>query len=462
MSTQYDDKSMTTGSTTVDFFRFVVPSVLGLLAISSAGIVDGIFVGNYVGAMALASINLVVPLYSVFFGLCVMFTVGSGVVAGKAKGAGDVRQASNIFTKSLIVITLYSVTIAWLGWVYASELAVFLGATGDSLTLTTEYIKTLTPFMLFMGLTYSLSLFARVDDAPNYALFGLVIVALTNILLDALFIKHWGWGVRGAALASGYAYLLGALFFVMRLSGKQAQIGLIKPYGSWFGLWRAAYNGISEFINEMSAGLMMFIINWVLITEVGTTGVAAFTIVNYCVWLIGMIAYGTAEALGSLISVNFGAGKSERIARFMILAIGMSVIVGVGFVAVLQLYPERLASAFIDSSESETLSMTLGIIAVIWPLFLFNGVNIAISGYFTAMHCAASSAAIALSRSLILPLTFILLFWNMFGLEGVFIALPTAEVLTVVLSVLLFCRAKPAQLVARDRQASANLYTRAC
>ena len=462
MSVPYADDGMTTGSTTVDFFRFVVPSVLGLLAISSAGVVDGIFVGNYVGATALASVNLVVPLFSVFFGLCVMIMVGSGVVAGKVKGAGDIRQASNIFTKSLIIVTLYSFTMASLGWLYAAELAVFLGAEGESFALTIEYIQTLTPFLLVMGLTYSLSFFARVDGAPNYALTGLVIIALTNVLLDTLFIKYWGWGVRGAALASGYAYAVGVFFFLLRLLSKQCQIRLIKPYGSWFGLLRAAYNGISEFINEMSGGLMMFIINSVLISEAGTTGVAAFTIVNYCVWLMSMIAYGTAEALGPLVSVNFGAGKPERIARFMALAIAVSVILGVGFVTVLQLFPGQLARAFIGSNEHETLSMTLGIIAVIWPFFLFNGVNISISGYFTGMHCATQSAVIALSRSLILPLTFILLFWKVFGLEGVFIALPTAEALTAVLSVVLFCRARPAQLVARDQQASAALNTRAC
>lgn len=453
MSVQCADESMTTRNTTTDFFRFAVPSVLGLLAISSAGIVDGIFVGNYVGATALASVNLVVPMFSVFFGLCVMIMVGSGVVAGKAKGAGDLRQTSNIFTKSLIIVTLYSLVTTGLGWVYAAEVAAFLGARGDSLALTIEYIRALTPFLLFMGLTFSLSYFARIDGAPNYAFAGLVITALTNVALDALFIEHWGWGVGGAAFASGCAYVVGAFFFFLRLFGKRAQIRLIKPYGSWFGLLRAAYNGVSELINEMSAGLTMFIINWVLMSEAGTTGVAAFTIANYCLWLSTTIAYGTAEALGPLVSVNFGAGKPKRIARFMKLAVGFGVIIGVVFVTVLQLYPEQMAGAFINNDEHATLAMTLSIIAVVWPVFLFNGINIAISGYFTGMHCATQSALIALSRSLVLPLTFILLFRKMFGLEGVFIALPTAEAFTVVLSVVLFCRARPAVLVARDRQA---------
>ena len=462
MTVQSADEGMTTGSTTADFFRFVVPSVLGLLAISSAGIVDGIFVGNYVGATALAAVNLVVPLYSVFFGLCVMIMVGSGVVAGKAKGAGNRRQVSNIFTKSLIIITLYSVITASLAWFYAAELGVFLGATGDSLALAVEYIKTLSPFLLFMGITYSLSYFARVDNAPNYALIGLAITALTNIVLDAIFILHWGWGIGGAALASGCAYVVGAVFFFLRLFGKAAQIRLIKPYGSWLGLLRAAYNGLSELINEMSAGLLMFTINWVLIYEAGTTGVAAFTIVNYGLWLSTTIGYGIAEALGPLVSVNFGAAKPERIARFMVLAIGMSVLIGIAFVTVLLLYPQVLASAFLSGDESATLAMTLSIIRVIWPIFLFNGINITISGYFTGMHCATQSAVVALSRSLILPLTFILLFWRMFGLEGAFIALPTAEALTVVLSVILFWRARPAELVARDQQAVVARSSKAC
>lgn len=454
MSVHTTDETMTSGSTTVDFFRFVVPSILGLVALSSAGIVDGIFVGNYVGATALAAVNLVVPLYSVFFGLCVMMLVGGAVVAGKALGEGDTRTASNIFTKSLTVVVIFALIVASLACYFAGNIAAFVGAEGEALPMTTEYIRIISPFMFFMGLAYALSYFSRVDDAPNYALFGLVLIAFTNIVLDALFIKVWGWGISGAAFASGIAYTVGTAFLMVRFFGKQARIRLIKPYGSWFELFRAAYNGFSEFINEMSSGLIMFVINWILMIEAGTTGVAAFTIVNYILWLSIMMAYGTAEALGPLVSVNFGARKPERIANFMRLAVGLAVLLGITFATALLVYPEALASVFIQSDEVATLALTLSIIAVIWPAFLFNGINITLSGYFTGMHAATQSALIAMSRSLVLPLVLIILFWKTLGLEGAFLALPVAEILTFALSVVLFYRATPGVMVGKDMAVS--------
>lgn len=197
----------------------------------------------------------------------------------------------------------------------------------------------------------------------------------------------------------------------------------------------------------------MFVINWILLIEAGTTGVAAFTIVNYILWLSITVVYGNAEALGPLISVNFGAGKAERIIRFMHLVIAMSVTVGVVFAVALVFCPETLASVFINENETDTLTMTVAIIAVIWPTFLFNGINITISGYFTGMHCAAQSAAIALCRSLVLPVILIFIFWQAFGMYAAFMALPTAEVLTFALSAVLFYRATPVTLVTRDRWA---------
>ncbi len=451
-----EHESMLSQHTTTTFMRFVIPSIIGLMAVSSAGIVDGLFVGNYIGPVALAAVNLVAPIYSLFFGFCVMLLVGSAVMAGKALGAGNGLQASNIFTKSIVVVVGFTLAVAMLAFLYAESLALLLGARGEVLPLTTRYIEVIAPFMVFMGLTYALSYFARVDDAPNFALFSLITTALTNMVLDALFIKVLGWGIVGAALATGIAYLVGTVLLLCRLLSRFARIRLINPFGSWKELFQAAYNGFSEFINEMSAGLIMFIINWIMMLEVGTAGVAAFTIVNYIIWFSVMISYGTAEALGPLISVNFGAGNSDRIIRFLGLAIGTSVVTGVVVVAILFLYPVEIATAFVSSEAKDTLNMILMIISVIWPTFLFNGINITLSGYFTGMHAAAQSAAVAMSRSLVLPLVLILLFWKLFGLTGAFYALPVAEVLTLILTVLLYKSAAPDRLVAMDQSKRAE------
>ncbi|MCV6588004.1 MAG: MATE family efflux transporter [Marinobacterium sp.] len=448
----HEAQRMLTGGTTVNFIRFVIPSIIGLLAVSSAGVVDGIFVGSYVGSTALAAVNLVTPLYSLFFGLCVMMVIGGSVIVGKALGVGNLHQASNIFTKSLLVILVYALVMSALAFFYAEQIAMMMGAKSTVLLPTTEYIQMIAPFLPGMALAYTLSSFARVDDAPNFALAALLLVAVLNVLLDALFIKVWGWGIGGAAYATGIAYVAGALMLLGRLFSRIARVRLIRPYGAWSELFRAAYNGLSEFINEISSGLVMFVINWILMLEIGASGVAAFTIVNYIIWLSIMTAYGTAEGLGPLVSVNFGAGQHARIRRFLRLAVWSSMTTGVALVLLLLIYPEKIVSAFIGAEAGDTLAMTLDIITIIWPLFLFNGLNITVSAYFTGMQAAAHSAAIALSRSLVLPLLLVVMLWQLLGIQGAFVALPVAELLTFGLSLLLYLRAQPEALIAADQR----------
>ena len=449
-----NEQKMVSGKPTLEFIRFVVPSVAGLLSVQSAAIIDGLFVGNYVGSTALAAVNLAMPLFSLFFGICIMLLVGSAVIAGKALGEGDARQASNIFTKSMCVVAIAALLTTFFSRYYTESIAQFLGATGEVLPIVISYIRTLSPFLLFMGVTFSLAYFAKVDNAPNHALAGFIIAAVANIALDYFFIKVMAWGVAGAAMATGLAYVFSSCFLVARLfMSRKARIRLIMPYGQWRELLRAAYNGFSEFVNEMSGALVMFATNWILMLEIGTDGVAAFTIVNYTIWLSTMVSYGISETLSPLVSVNFGARKPERIHQFVRLGIISSTVFGLLIVLVLQIWPTTIATAFINGSDGgQTLSVTLTIISIIWPMFLFNGLSITLSGYFTGMHCAKESAMIAISRSLVLPLGLMLVLWKIFGVNGAFRALPVAETLTCALSMFLYYRTQPGQLIEQDSE----------
>lgn len=453
------DERMLSGNVTGNFFRFTIPSILGLLAVSSAGVVDGMFVGNYVGSAALAAVNLVTPLYSLFFGICVMVMVGGVVGAGKSFGAGDLRQSCNIFTKSLIIVMIYAIVITASVMIFAEDVARMLGAKDVLLPLTRDYIRIVSAFLFFMGMSYGLSYFARVDDAPNFSLFGLIATAILNILLDVLFIAVLEWGIVGAAYATGLAYVGGLIIFGVRLFTRHARIRLIIPYGSWWDMLRSAYNGFSEFVNEISGGLIVFVINWILVIEIGAIGVAGFTIINYTFWISLMIGYGIAEGLGPLISVNFGAGQSDRIRQFVRLALATAIATGMLISAGLLIYPDVIVTAFITADETETIALTLAMIALLWPTFLINGVNIAFSGYFTGMHAATNSAIIAVSRSLVLPVILFVIFWQMLGMPLAFVAFPISEALALLLCLVLYYRAQPDRLVAKDQAQKSDMPT---
>ncbi|KZL12647.1 Multidrug export protein MepA [Pseudovibrio axinellae] len=452
MSVVSAEEQMITGRPAKEFTRFAVPAVLGLISIASASIVDGIFVGNYVGSTALAAISLITPMFSLFFGVVVMLTVGAAVIAGKFIGERRYADASNIFTKALISVVGVSTLFALLLIVFTPTVAKALGANAETAELVEVYIRTVAWFFPGLSLAVSMSHFLRVDGRPNFSLASLVLITLVNIILDALMIGYWGWGVWGAALATGIASQVGMVFMLFHFFKKDAKLKPIRPFGSWKVMQTAAYNGFSEFINDSSAGLVAFLCNWILITEIGAQGVAAFTIVSYLFFTGIMIFYGVGEGLGPLVSVNYGARKPRRIFQFLKIGVGTNVAIGLCLAALLILEPVMLASAFLESGEQATIDMTVQIIAVIWPVFLFSGANIAFSGYFTGMHCATQSALIAVSRSLALPLLLIVGLWQVTGPMSVFYALPIAEALTMVLTIALFLKKKPHSIVWKTRR----------
>lgn len=280
MSVAAAEEHMITGRPAAEFTRFAVPAVLGLISIASASIVDGIFVGNFVGSTALAAISLITPMFALFFGVVVMLTVGAAVIAGKFIGERRFRDASNIFMKALICVVSIATVFALLLLLFTPTVARALGANNETAELVEVYIWTIAWFFPGLSIAVSMSHFIRVDGRPNFSLAGLVLITIVNIVLDALMIGSWGWGVWGAALATGIASQVGMVFMLLHFVSKNAKLKAVRPFGSWNVMRTAAYNGLSEFINESSAGFVVFLFNWILIIEIGAQGVAAFTIVN--------------------------------------------------------------------------------------------------------------------------------------------------------------------------------------
>lgn len=436
-----------TDSTLRNFIKFVVPAIISLLAISSAGIIDGIFVGHYIGATALASVNIVTPMYYLFFGICVLVLSGSMAIIGQHLGKGEIKEASNLSTKAIIIIVAYSVICMILAFLLSNNIASLLGAKGEVLPLTSEYINTISPFLLFMGLTYSLSGITRVDGAPNYALTVLVTTTVTNIILNIILIKVLDYGIFGAALASGISYTIGGSLFLLRFLSKKTKIRLIKPYGSWKKFFNVFCNGFSEFTNEVSGGLIVLILNWVIMTEIGSNGVAAYTVIYYLMFFSMMFSYGICEGLGPLISINFGANKADRITKFIKYGFYSSMTFGVVIVSLLLFKPDFIVGLFIQDDAINAMDITLTLITIIWPVFLFSGINLLISIYFTCIQKAKQSAIISLSRSLILPVGLIFGLWHLYGLKGAFVALPLAELITLFISIALFRNLTPKKVL---------------
>jgi len=340
------------------------------------------------------------------------------------------------------MIILAGVTLA-----IPERIAVALGAQGATVALSSEYLWVTAWFYPAFGAAVMLSQFSRVDGRPTLAFVGMIGLTLANIVLDYLLVALLGWGIFGAALATGLAYSVGAVILLFPSLGPRSNLKIIRPFGSWFDMLKTAFNGFSEFLNEASGGLVLLMFNWILMRQVGATGVAAFTIVDYVIYFGILTFYGLAEGLVPLISVNFGGRKPNRILQFLLFGVVFNTLVGVALIGLLLIWPNELIGFFLQGEEPEIRALAISIISIVWPMFIFGGANIAISAYFTGMHCATQSALIALMRALLLPVGLILFFWSQFGFMGAFYALPIAEAITFVLCLFLLRSRLPRQIV---------------
>jgi len=441
------EDSVLSGSILSVFITYAVPNVLGMLALSSAIIIDGFFLGNYVGSSALAALNMALPLGSLVMGVSLMISVGAMVRCGKYIGEGNQKAASAIFTKAIAAIAVFAVIVLVFGFVFMDGLIALLGANEQLAGIVKTYLQIyllFTPFLLF-GLSFSY--FVRIDGRPVVASVALLMSAVVNITLDGLFIAVLDMGVQGAALGTGIAEFAMFLVLIFHFFSSKASLKLVRIKDGWNEIFHAAYNGLSEFSTEASAGVITLIFNWVLINRLGVEGVAAFTIVTYLLFTQMMICYGISEALQPIISKNFGAQNHRRVMQFVVLSGFMVMVTGGLFILILLTTPERIAGLFLKSGEQKAITLAVEFITLFWPALLFNGINVILSAYFTAMQKPAHSVAISLSRSLVMPALFIFTLPLIIGNAGMFLAIPAAELATVIPALYLFYRNRPRQLI---------------
>jgi putative MATE family efflux protein len=429
------------------FFQYSIPSVLGMLAISSANIVDGFFVGNYVGDFGLAAINISLPIFSLLFGFALMLAIGGSVIAGKLIGEEDIKNASIIFTKTIVCITFFSFIACSLLFINIETVLYLFGANENLIKIAIEYLSVIVIFIPFLMIGVVLDYFVRVDNRPNLAFIALLFSAVINVILDWFLIVYLQKGIFGAALATGISQL--ALIFILlpHFFSKKATLKFVKPIGSYIQIIKATYNGASEFVNEISVGITTLIFNYVMIKNFDIEGIAAFTVINYLLMIGIMISFGISDSLQPIISKNFGAKENKRIEEFLKLAFITTGLVGVVMILLIIFTPNTLANIFLEDTNHKTKEIVLSFATFIWIAFLFDGFNLVISAYFTAIHKPLASMIIAISRSFILPVFFIFTLPFFFDLDGIFMAIPMAEFVTFIIAVILYRRFSPEKII---------------
>ena len=430
-----------TGHPAASFFYHGLPWTFGYLCLSSVSIIDAFFLGNYVGSDALAAVTLSIPVVTLIFSSEIMLGAGASVRCGTYLGEGDPENASRIFSQAILTVFLSVALMSLVALIFLDPLINLLGADETLAPILKDYLQVLILFNLFLPSGFVLTYFVSIDDNPVLASASMFVSAATNIFLSWLLVTRFDMGVIGVAIGSGVGYFAGFLTLVGHFySKKTRQLYWTWIRKHWLEVFSAAKNGISEGINDLSAGVIALLLNWVVMLELGLPGLIALTIAGVVLDIQATLVFGLGDALQQLVSVNNGAKKYQRIAAFLKLAVQSSLLIGLLSVAAGVFWSGNIADFFMESADAENYALVSQVIILISPVFLFGGINTVIAAYFTGLENPLYSGLIALMGTLVFPVVMVLAMMHLFGGMAVFWAISAAEFLTLLLALYLYRR----------------------
>lgn len=418
--------------------QYSIPAIIAMVLTSLITVVDGYFIGNYVGEQGIAAVNLGLPVIYLFLSVGLMVSVGGVAIAGMALGAGDMEACGQVFRQTIVTTVVAAVMTGLLVALFFEPVLDVLGAKG----LVREYFRTYYGILLLelvvMVVNSSFGMFIRGEGDPQYYMKVNVVSVLTNIALDYIFAAVLRAGIAGIASASLISALvsLGLILYFFLRKAKVYRLGRFSF--SLDVLRRTLFNGSSEFIGEMSTGIAMFAYNYVIMRRIGISGVTAFTIVGYVSYVFGMIVVGFGQGVSPLVSFSYGAGEHGLAGRLrrrtngMVCAIGAAVFVVMGFLS------EWYSGLFVKNDAIR--GMVQSGMMIFMVSFFFSGINAVTSFYFTSIGKSLESAVISLSRGLVVLLACIFVLPAYLGMTGVWLAAPVTEFVTICISGMLVRR----------------------
>ena len=444
---ELNNKTLIENSSIKLFFKFAIPSILGMIMGSAAVFVDGFFVAHFISANAFTAINIVWPITALSFGIYVMLTIGSIALAGKCIGENNIRRANLIFTQTLIVVLTIATLPLVIAYIFRTNLLPLFGAHEEIYQLSLDYIEGVLFATFFWGIAYVLSQFVRLNGSPKFASLMFIISSIANMILDPIFIVVFKLGISGAAWATAISQMIAFIMGLLYFFKPNCKLKIIKVYGGWIYILKASFNGFSEFLSNLSSGLIPWLFNITAYNISGNNGILVYSVANYAIMFFIMLAYSIGEALEPLVSVSYGAKNKNRMKDFLKISIFLISIISILISIVLLINPSSLVKMLLQDVDVKTFEEANFFVRASISTFIGVGINIIMSAYYTSVQKAGASAIVAALRSTILPIALVLTLPNIIGFLGLILVLPISEVSTLIVSVMLYKNRKPDILI---------------
>ena len=423
------------------FIKYVSLNILSMMGTSCYILADTFFIANGVGADGLTALNVAISLYSFMFSIALMIGIGGATRFAVCKSRSDADHANKVYTHTVLTGLTIGLAITVFGNLFLPQIATFLGAKGVIHSLTVEYMRVIFGFTPFIILNQVMVAFIRNDGNPKLATIALLVSYASNIVLDYIFIYPFGWGMFGAALATAVSPVISLAILSIHFIRNRNSFHLRKTRFSIRTAADFCKLGTSSMVNELSVGLVVMIFNFLFFDLGGNTAVAAYGVVANCAIVGTAIFTGIAQGVQPLVSHAYGKGdllQQKQILRYAVVtAIALAVVlVGSIFAA-----DDPIVSIFNKERDPLLQTIATGGLCIYFVSYLASCFNIVFAGYLSAMERADFGFIISLMRGLVVIAPMAFLLSRFFGMTGIWVAVPVAEVITLIAALLMVRKA---------------------
>ncbi len=409
---------------------FALPSIGMQLVDNTYQIADGYFISNYIGEAAFEAENLIFPPLQIIMAVGLMFGTGASALISRELGEGRQERANRLLSMILLTLTLISVLLSVALYLLMPAIAGLVGASEAMLPDCLTYGRMLAFFMPFQMLSMAFHPLLITAERPGLGLVTTISNAVANIVLDWAFVAGFGWGMRGAAFATGLAWLVSAMIPLVYFSRPEHPLHFTRPCRDVAALGQTLYNGASEMVDGISYAVVALIFNLQLLHYLGDDGVGAYAVSEYVGGLFIAVFYGISMSAVPVVGYHLGQGNRQELRNLK--QSGLRLMGGLGLLMTGLSFAlaEPVSRIFVGYNPDLT-ALAAHAMRIISFSFLLSGITTYSSSYFTGLNQGGASLAIAAMKGFVGPLAMVYLLPLIMGNDGLWFSSAAAEILTL-------------------------------
>lgn len=415
--------------------EFCMPSIFMMLFTSFYVVIDGLFISNFIGKTSFAAVNIIIPFLLMIGGFGFMIGTGGSALVSKTLGEKKIELAGKYFSMLILFAIIFGIGISIISILFLEDICIILGANRNMMSDCLIYGKVLLIFNVSYMLQNIFQTFLVTAENPKLGLRVTVLAGMANMVLDALFIVGFNWGVFGAALATGISQTAGTVIpLVYFIVSKESILKLTKTDIKWHVILKSCSNGMSEVMTSISTSVISIVYNLQLLKFAGENGVAAYGAIMYVQFIFISIYLGYDIGTAPIIGYNYGAKNHLELKNMLKKSLVLLFLSGIVLFLAAQVGTDIISRVFVGY-DLELFNMTSKAFRIFSVSFLIVGFNTFSSSFFTALNNGFVSAIISFMRTFVFQIVAVLVLPIFYGLSGIWAATIVSEVLAFLVGI---------------------------